>query len=39
MKKRVMFYKGEFIHVGLQDATVGGDMLYANRATLWRTNC
>jgi len=27
-----------FMHVGLQDATVGGDMLHANRATLWRTN-
>ena len=25
--------------IGYQDATVGDNMLHANRATLWRTNC
>jgi len=33
-----IMYRGAFLkYIGYQDATMGGDMLHANRATLWRT--
>ena len=33
-----VFLKCGFMDIGYQDATMGDNMLHANRATLWRTN-